>query len=390
MQLAFNKRTALALLRLERRRAGKSGVSRRAVALPDPDSSPYRSWTGTALRACLSRPGLDVSAGEAVHACVPDQASRLRSKHVKCTVYATGLPERAFWQIPSGVVLSSPELLFVELANELSPAEHLLLGFELTGRYSRDPYRPVDGQALLWVPPVTSVRRIRAFLDSAWHLNGAVRARRTLELLADDAWSPFEAIVATMLALPWEEYGYGLGKCALNLRVETPEHLAGSAQKESRVPDILIGETHVGLNYDGGEHLDLGAIADAGIALGQNLGDGRVAAELDRATERVRCKYVDDGRRDRELSASGYVVYPVFKEDLYQHGGLDRTMMQVFEALKRVEGWDVAERQRLLQLEFARRERQALLASMLPRVEPEPAGDIEEAFIKLPRRKRSS
>lgn len=152
------------------------------------------------------------------------------------------------------------------------------------------------------------------------------------------------------------------------------------------MPDILIEGTHVGVNYDGSDHLDLDAIADAGVALGQNPGDGRIAGELDRAMRRVREKYVDDGRRTRELSADGYTVYPVFKEDLFQFGGLDRTMMQVMEALKLRDGWEVGEYQRILQQEFARKERHALLRFLLTGEELQPEGDVVDAFVRLPRR----
>lgn len=390
MRITLNKRTALMLLRLARRKRGASGIRRRRVGLLDPDPSPAKHWTQKLLRVLFAQAGANFDAVGKAEVCVSSLERRLKSKFVSCTVYGKGLPEGPFLELTDGVAVSSPELLFVELANEMSLPEHLLLGFELTGRFARDPYRPVEGAATFDVPPVTSVKRIRAFLDSSRHLNGAGNARRTLALLADETWSPFEAVVAVMMSLPWEEYGYGFGRCELNPRIKVPEHLVGSAHKESRVPDILVGGTRVGVNYDGGDHLKLGAIANAGIALGRDPGNGHIAAELDRAIDDVRAKYVDDGRRDRELAADGYSVRTVFKEDLYQFGGLDRVMMQVMEALKLREGWDVGEYQRILQLEFARKERQALLQSMIPGRDLELPADVEEAFVKLPRRNSPS
>lgn len=389
MKLTFNKRTALVLLRLVRAERGGAGIRRRQATLLDPNPAPGSHWTAKSLAGFLGEFGLDLDELGQVDVCTGDAARRPKSRFFSSTVYKTPLPEGAFLQLGKCANVSSPELLFVELANEMSFAEHMLLGFELTGCYVRDALRPVGGGAKFKVPAVTSTRRIRDFLDAAWHLNGTQKARRTLQLLSDNAWSPFESVVATMMLLPWEEDGYGFGTCTLNMRVQTPEHLVGSAQKGSRAPDILIEGTHVGVNYDGGDHMDLDSIARAGMALGQNPGSGQIANELDQSMARVRAKYVDDGRRNRELSADGYAVYPVFKEDLYQFGGLDRTMMQVMEALKRLDKWDVSEYQRILQLEFARQERQALLQSMIPGRDYEPAGDVREAVVRLPRKSPS-
>lgn len=386
MQLTFNKRTALFLLRSAREKRGRTGLRRRPTCLLDPDPAPRAHWSRKLLERVVASSGAAWDGSQPLDVAVSSPGKRPKSKFVSSTVYAGGLPDGAFLSLGGGVAISSPELLFVELANELTPAEHLLLGFEFTGWYVRDARNAVEGRALFGIPAVTSVRRIGAFLDAAWHVNGTASARRTLALLADNAWSPFEAIVATMMSLPWEEYGYGFGRCMLNKRLWTPDHLVGSSQRESRVPDILVGGTHVGVNYDGGEHMALNSIADAGIALGRDPGNRHKADELDWAIARVREKYVDDGRRNRELSADGYAVYPVFREDLYDFGGLDRTMMQVLEALKRYDGWDVAEQQRVLQLEVARKERQALLQSLMPGKDLVLTGNVTEAFVRLPRR----
>ena len=36
-------------------------------------------------------------------------------------------------------------------------------------------------------------------------------------------------------------------------------------EKEFRVPDILLGDSRIGINYDGAVHLDLGSIVNAAI-----------------------------------------------------------------------------------------------------------------------------
>ena len=87
---------------------------------------------------------------------------------------------------------------------------------------------------------------------------------------------------------------------------------------------------------------------------------------LDRVVRDVRAKAVDDIRRNRELAAAGYVVFPVIKEDLYEEGGLDRVMMQVFEALEAFGHCDMSRQRRMMNSKLLRAKRQELVWSLLP------------------------
>ena len=264
------------------------------------------------------------------------------------------------------IAISSPELLFVEMAETMTPAEHLLLGFELCGRFSRHPDNWRNGQGKLGVAPATSVARIADFMNATKWLHGITNARMTLKALADNAWSPAEAVVATMVSLPIEEYGYGLGRCTLNARVMPGNDLARTMTRESRVPDIVFSDTSVGINYDGVVHLDLRAIAKAGVELGLHPEIAATQIELEKVIREVRAKAIDDIRRNRELMACGYTVFPVTKEDLYEEGGLDRVMLQVFDALERTGKMDLSRQREAMDLLFAKRQRQRLTWSLIP------------------------
>ena len=63
-----------------------------------------------------------------------------------------------------------------------------------------------------------------------------------------------EAVTATLVSLPLYEMGYGLRGLVLNPRTRIAE---GSG---TRVPDMVIAGTNVGLNYEGEGHLDLDSI----------------------------------------------------------------------------------------------------------------------------------
>lgn len=383
MQLTLNKRTALYLLRLQRASRGKRGLAKTRVSLLAPDPSPGKRWTKRLLDPSSWELGVPTGAFEKIDVCVSTSSARLKSRFASNTIYGSSIPPRSFLRLNRHVAISCPELLFAELGPLMSLFEHLQLGFELCGCLSRDANDPIDGEATMDIPAATSVADITRYLDSANLLTGTKKARRTLRLLSDNAWSPAESVIATVMVLPLEEYGYGIGRCELNPRVQTPEHLSGTTDKESRVPDIMVAGTSVGLNYDGTGHLDLGAIARAGVGLGQDLGSSQRERELTIALQEVREKALDDIRRNRELAADGLTVFQVYKEDLYEYGGLDKVMMQVLTALELREGWDVSEQMELLRSSFARRERQALVYSMMPGGRQVPPSNEEHAFVRF-------
>lgn len=195
---------------------------------------------------------------------------------------------------------------------------------------------------------------------------GAKQARRTLEALSDNAWSPTESVIATMASLPFGEYGYELGSCELNVRIDTPDDLARTTDKASRVPDILFAGTPVGINYDGAVHLDLDSVVQAAIELERNPGQAQSQQALDVIVRKVRQKAVDDIRRNRELAADGLTVFPVTKEDLYEEGGLDRVMLQVIAAIENSTGKDMSRHAQLIDVRLGKKRRQELIWSLLP------------------------
>ena len=358
------------------------------VDLIAPDAEGRKRWTRSLVD--LSQFGIDEPYSEAnqLDVAVDSDSSRIRMRHAQSTQYASGkvLPPRSFIEVAPGLAISCPELLFIEMATVMHTPEHLMLGHELCGAFSRDPRDPLNGPVALHLEPVTSKDRIAEFLAKTRWLPGAEQSRRTLELLADNAWSPTESLVAALASLPMPEFGYGLGPCVLNERIDPSETLSGWTEARWRTPDILFGDTRVGINYDGAVHLDLDAVVDAAMEVGRDPGSQATGAELERAVREVRAKVVDDIRRNRELAASGYAVFPVVKEDLYEEGGLDRVMMQVIEALEKHAGRDMSKQRRLMKNKFLRVRRQELIWSLLPGRHRTLAAGREEAipYLRLP------
>lgn len=319
MRLTVNKLTALHIMR--EMRASGHVLPRAHVGLLPPDPEPRKRWTKTALPLDALRLSAPPDASHKLYVAVPAQSARLKATFASNTVYEAGLPDDSFADVGGGVCIPCPELLFVEMAGVMSPAAHVLLGYELCGTFVRDADDPRAGEVAFGVPPVTSARKIRAYMDECHQVVGVALAERHLAYVEDNAWSPMEAVLATMLALPVEELGYGLGPLKLNVRRNNASELVARGSASSRVPDIELAGKPIGFNYDGKGHLDLDSVL---FAEGQDATDAAAA---------VRKKYVDDLRRNRELMSMGKLVMPVVSEDLFAPGGLDSLVLEAVLAM---------------------------------------------------------
>ena len=380
MEFALCKQSALAVLR-SLRAAGsphaqpfnaqsRNTTSARSTRsnLPSSDPSPRKRWTrGLIDNANL---GLPFSfAGKKLHFAVPNMDSRIRVQNSTYTVYAKGIPNNAFIRTRCStddciLVISGPELLYAELAKEMSPLEHLMLGHELCGTFSRDAENPYNGPVTYGVQPVTSVARIRRFLDEAQNIHGLDVARASVEYLNDNAWSPTESLIAALLRLPMDCLGYGFGELVLNTRVSPSMFLPGSAS--SRVPDIMIAGTPVGVNYDGAVHLDLDLIVNAARDLEANPELAQAQESLTKAIRNVRAKVIDDVRRNRELAADGLAVFPVVKEDLYTKGGFDQIVAYLIAVIEQLTNLDMGEQKKVLRMKRLSDVRWHAAMSLLP------------------------
>lgn len=356
MLLPVTGLTALRAMRLARSRDGR--LFGTPCDLPSPDPSPRRRWTPGIVP--LEPLALDAppSAERTVNVIVRNPRDRIKASFASCVVRSGDVAPLSFLDMGGGVVVPSPELLFVELATVMEPEVHALLGYELCGSFSRDPRNPRTGPIRHGVEPATSVERIANFLETLGGGDAPRTARRTLRRVANNAWSAMESVLALLATSSVAELGYGLGELTLNVRHETDEELIELGVRSSRVPDIEIRGTHVGLNYDGRDHLDLDSVVRAA-----ERGD---ASEAARAAHEVREKYLDDLRRNRELAARGQIVLPVVAEDLFRPGALDALMLEIALILERFDGVNVEQVRAAMRSPRIVRERQRLIWSLLP------------------------
>lgn len=353
MLLTTCNQTALRALRVFRSARGTLPAERHG--LPKPDPFPQRRWSKRLVPLAALGLASSPSVKDPVDVIVPDAASRTQASFFSCHVMPAGLPTDSFLTLGNGLCIPCPELLFLQMATIMTPEAHVLLGYELCGTYSRSATEPRTGEVTYGIAPATSVEIIARYLDRCGRRADVARARRSLERVCDNAWSPMEAIVALMACLPATEGGYGLGEVALNVRHDTSPELTDLGCKGSRVPDIEVAGTRVGFNYDSHAHFDLDSIAAA-----------TVEGSPDSAIRDVREKYLDDLRRNRELAAMGRIILPVTPADLFAPGGLDAVMLEAALAMEEFDGRSADQLRACLESQALTAGRQRLIWSLLP------------------------
>lgn len=367
MRLTLGSLTALRITRAIR--CGKVGASltRRCDMLP-PDPEPLRRWTPKRIAEQLAFLG---KAGEFSATCpldvlVPEKNLRLQVAGAKSTVVSGTLPRGSFVDMGNGIAMSCPELLFIELGRVMDPIDHVLVGMELCGCFSRAAENPRNGEAVYSIVPVTTVAELRAYAREAHEVRGSQHALAIIDLIVENAWSPMEALVAALAVLPIDKLGLDLGPIGLNPRKELGERLSRLSDAGSRVPDIMFRGTSVGLNYDGEDHFRLSEIARAAVALDRDPGNSALAREFAKAMADSRSRIVADKRRDRDLMLLGLMVFSITKEDLLDRGGFERVMGQVVEAIERTERRDLLAQRVALGNERISQTRHGLICSLMP------------------------
>ena len=85
-----------------------------------------------------------------------------------------------------------------------------------------------------------------------------------------------------------------------------------------------------------------------------------------RLVRNVRAKAVDDIRRNRELAADGFAVFPVVKEDLYPKGGFDQIAEHLITVIEQLTDRDMSMQKKFLHSERLSNARWKMMLSLLP------------------------
>lgn len=171
--------------------------------------------------------------------------ARTRTSSVVGCVWSA-LPEKSVVGAGEDFLMSTPEFCFLQMARRLSLVGLIQLGFELCGTYAL-----VEGGPAVRRPaPLTSVAKLRTFVEATPNVQGRAKALRALQYVLNGSASPMETALAMLLCLPYGLGGYALLKPVLNHRIDVPPRLRKLADRGYCECDLCWPGLNLCLEYD--------------------------------------------------------------------------------------------------------------------------------------------
>ena len=210
--------------------------------------------------------------GRPLDVLVFDPEMRRQSKQIACRAWSVDIPPRAFYRV-GDMNVSSPEFVFLQMAQELPLAQLIALGCELCGTYVLLPKSAAHPESLDESPQrnssLTSVDRLLKFVEHAKGAHGRTKALRALKYVIDGSRSPMETVVYMLLCLPPKLGGYGLRKPVLNADIPLDDEARAIAGRISCYGDLCWIEEKLDIEYHGVVHVGASHMkSDVGRELG--------------------------------------------------------------------------------------------------------------------------
>ncbi len=169
---------------------------------------------------------------------VNDNSERFRRKSKLVHSCGLNLPVNAVTE-RSGKRVASPELIFLELANQLSIHRLILLGLQLCSFPPGEPFKAT-----------TSKQKVNRFLAKTQGHRGHRKALRAIKYVENGSASIMESLVYMILTLPNALGGYGLGGAVFNYEIKlkggSPLHI----RQRSCFADLYYKQVKVAVEYE--------------------------------------------------------------------------------------------------------------------------------------------
>ena len=182
-----------------------------------------------------------------IHISVSNKAHRNQGRLFSTHYMAGSLPENSFIQLGRNVAIASPELCFLRASNCLSFPTLVVFACDLCAIYS---HSLSDHFGLQSRTPVTSVAKIKAFLDNVKNVKGIKTAKAAIQYVLENSNSPMESKLAAISQLPINRGGFRLLKPDLNSRVKLSESGKSLVKRDSLYCDMVWKDQKVVVEYD--------------------------------------------------------------------------------------------------------------------------------------------
>lgn len=193
---------------------------------------------------------------------VHDANQRTRSRTIHARVWTSTLPPTSFRTVRKGIYVSSPEFVFLQLANRLDLSELIALGMELCGTYRRNVEVPrMDGVGITLStaydqPPLSNPQKLRGFVSCMKSAPGRPKALKALDYILSNSASPMETALYLLLCLPRSVGGYALPKPELNPPIVFSRAGRKYTLRHAAKPDLYWRKARLDLEYDSNEFHD--------------------------------------------------------------------------------------------------------------------------------------
>ena len=173
-------------------------------------------------------------------------AARTQAEGITAHAVSRRLPDDSFVRVSEHVLVSSPELAYVQMSRSLPIGKLIHAACELCGTYAQVGFegRLVERAAL------TDVGNLRAFAEQMFEDPGAL-ALRALRYARNGSASPMESTVMLLLCLPGRMGGYGLPFPVLNLPVTLSSEAYAIYPCKSCRLDLAWPARNFSVEYDG-------------------------------------------------------------------------------------------------------------------------------------------
>lgn len=192
-------------------------------------------WNIPQLEAVL---GSEIDKPRAVDFTVAKRSERFQTKGCTIHLCQAHLPRGAVLN-RDGVIVASPEFVFLQLAPKLNIHTLILLGLQLCSHPPGKPFRAI-----------TTKKKLGAFVAKASGHRGQRKALRAIKYIEDGSASIMESVAYMILTLPHALGGYGIRNAVFNFEITLKGQSSKRLGQHRCFVDLYYKSAKLAVEYD--------------------------------------------------------------------------------------------------------------------------------------------